>query len=109
MRSFIAKLEIAAGLLLAASSLGHAAWCRFSLSGLGTPGPHGLEAGFCHWGTALLRIVVGALAALTLASGLIGYRVRARTGAWYAAQAPAVLAWAWVAYALIYALFAYPY
>lgn len=108
-RSLVAKCEIWAGALLVLLGIGHVSWCQWSLPRHGRMSPHGLETAVCNWGTSLLDLVVGLVATLTLLSGLIGYRVSARTVAWYMAQTPVIAAWGWLAYALIYSVVIYPY
>lgn len=62
----------------------------------------------CNWGTTLIDPVIGVIAALTLLSGIAGYRVRSKAVSWYVVQTPAMAGWGWVAYALIYSVFVYP-
>lgn len=108
MRLFVARLEVVVGTLLLVLCIGHFGWCQWSLPRYGHASPHGLETSVCNWGTELAGMIFGVVALLTLASGLIGYRVRGRAYAWYAAQTPAVLAWAWMGYGLIYSFLVYP-
>jgi hypothetical protein len=56
----------------------------------------------------LATIVLGAIALLTIVSGLVGSRVHSRTVAWYATQIPALAAWGWLCYALIHTFLFFP-
>lgn len=109
IRSLVSRFEVCVGVFLLFLGIAHVSWCQWSLPRHGTQGPHGLETGMCNWGTTLLDLVIGVVAALTLLSGLVGYRVRSKTVSWYVAQTPAMAGWGWVAYALIYSVFVYPY
>lgn len=108
IRSFIAKLEVWTGAILVLLGIAHVSWCQWSLPRHGRMSPHGLETAVCNWGTTLLDLVIAVVATFTLFSGLVGYRVRARTVSWYMAQTPAFAAWGWVAHWLIYAVIYYP-
>jgi hypothetical protein len=108
-RSLISKMEIGAGVALIALCLAHVGWCRWSLPRHGVRTSHGIETAACNWGTSLTDIIVGAIAALTLLSGLVGHRLQSKTMPWYLAQVPAIVAWGWLAYGSIYSLLIYPY
>lgn len=108
MRSLIAKLEIAAGGVLLAVCIGHFSWCQWSVPRHGQATSHGVETAVCNWGTNPGSMVLAAVALLTVASGMLGYRVRSRTIAWWIAQLPAIASWGWVAYGLIYTFLLYP-
>lgn len=108
MRALIAKVEVATGAALLALCMGHFGWCQWSIPRHGQMTPHGFETAVCNWGTSLGSIVLGAMALLTLASGIVGWRVRSRTIAWWAAQLPAIAAWGWAGYGLIHTLLIYP-
>jgi hypothetical protein len=95
-RATIAKLEIALSIALFVLGAAHLGWCKWSLPRSGIMGPHGLETTACNWGTSLLGIALAVIALLTLASGLIGWRTRAKTAHWYASQVPAILGWGWL-------------
>ena len=107
MRLLLSKLQIAVGFILVVLCAAHLSWCQWSLPRHGTASPHGIETGLCNWGTSLLDIAAAAIAVLTIASGLIGLRVRSRTLPWYAAQIPAMVAWGWLGYSLVYSMFIY--
>lgn len=108
MRLFIAKIEVVGGLLLLVLCVSHFGWCQWSVPRHGQQTAHGLETAACNWGTALAAMIFGLFAVFMLASGLIGYRVRARTFAWYASQLPAMAGWAWILYALVFSFAGYP-
>jgi hypothetical protein len=108
MRRLISKLELAIGALLLILGVARFGWCQWSLPRHGRQTPHGLETPVCNWGMDLMTILIGAIALLTIVSGLAGYRLHSRTFPWYAAQIPAVAAWGWAAYGLIYTFLIYP-
>lgn|SRR5687767_7740868 len=105
MRATIVKLEIAISIGLFVVCAAHLGWCKWSLPRYGISGPHGIETTACNWGTSLLSIALAVIAILTLASGLIGWRVRAKTTYWYASQVPAILGWGWLGLGAISTLF----
>jgi hypothetical protein len=107
MRLLVAKIEIVLGFSLVILCAAHLSWCAWSLPRHGIQGPHGIDTGVCNWGTELSRIVVAAIAVLTIFSGAIGFRVRSRSLPWYAAQTPAIVAWGWLICGLIYTLLIY--
>ena len=82
----------------------HLGWCKWSLPRHGIVGPHGVETAACNWGTSLFSISLAIIAILTLVSGLIGLRLRDRTGFWYASQIPAIVGWGWLCLGFITAL-----
>ena len=106
-RARVSKLELVAGPLLLTVAVAHFGWCKWSVPRHGVAGPHGLETAICNWGTELSGLVVGIIAVLTIFSGAVSYRLRSRAGHWYVAQVPAVTAWGWVAYAVVYSFFFY--
>ena len=106
-RELVSKIELGVGAALLAVTFVRSGWCSWSLPRHGVPSPHGLETEICNWGTELAGLTVGVIAGLTIASGLISYRLRLRAGRWYAAQVPAAVAWGWLAYGLVYTLLIY--
>ena len=103
-RATIAKLEIAVAIGLVVLCAGHLGWCKWSLPRYGIAGPHGIETAACNWGSSLFSIGLAVIAVLTLASGFIGLRARAKTVYWYASQIPAIVGWGWLCLGFIGAL-----
>ena len=103
-RLSIVKLEIVTSIVLLLACTGHFGWCEWSVPRHAEQTPHGFETAACNWGTVLTRLVIALIAVLTLLSGLLGYRARSKTFAWYAAQAPAMVSWSWVFYVLVFNL-----